>query len=233
LSIHGCHWLMRKHQRLIVRNLPVIQRLGRNDFITELPIGQSARKKDPRLPENVRVRIFRATWKAPDGRQFSAWFVTDLMDGRRFKKRAMAKLYHQRWWSETSYLEFKDTLGAAVMRSRKVDNVIKELTAHVLAYQLVHRLMIAAADKHHCQPHDISFINAARWVQRFSHEMAAAASWKLPLLFQRLLDCMATTPVGIRPGRLEPRALSRETHRYPRRILPRHEWRQQQLQRTG
>jgi hypothetical protein len=233
LETRSCSWLMRKHQRVKVNDLPVIQRLGRDDFISELTVSKSARAKDPTLPAKVRVRVFKATWKAPDGRKFTEWFVTNLLDPRRFKKRAMAKLYHQRWYIETSYLEFKQTLGAAVLRSKTIGNVIKELTAHVLAFQLVHRLMIAAAEKHHKKPNEISFLNAARWVEQFSHQMAAAPAWKLPILFHRLLDCIATTPLDVRPGRLEPRAISRETHRYPWRTLPRHKWRQQQLREVG
>lgn len=233
LTCQACDWLMRLHQRVKVENLPVIRRLGKDDFITELPVSKSARRKDPGLPDKVRVRIFKATWQAPDGRRFTEWFVTSLLDPKRFKKRAMAKLYHQRWRLETSYLEFKQTLGAAVMRSKTVANVIKELTAHVLGYQLIRRLMCAAAEKHGLKPTQISFLNAARWVEHFSHRMAAAPAWKLPILFERLLDCLATTPVDVRPGRLEPRALSRETHRYPWRTLPRHKWRQQQLRQAG
>jgi hypothetical protein len=233
LAGQSCHWLMRKHQRLKVEDLAVIRRLGRNDFITELPVYRSARRKDPTLPQKIQVRLFKVTWQAPDGRQFTEWFVTSLLDPKRYKKRAMAKLYHQRWWVETTYLEFKQTLGAAVLRSKTIGNAIKELTAHVLAYQLVHRLMLAAAEKHDRKPHQISFVNAARWVEQFSRQMATAPAWKLPVLFGRLLDCIATTVVDVRPGRLEPRAISRETHRYPRRTIPRHKWRQQQLRKVG
>ena len=179
------------------------------------------------------MRVFKAVWTAPDGRKLAEWFVTSLTDAKRYKKRALAKLYHERWRIETSYLEFKQTLGAAVLRSKTVGNVIKELTAHVLAYQLVHRVMLAAAEKHGRKPNEISFLNAARWVEHFSHRMAAAPAWKLPILFDRLLDCIATTPIDIRPGRLEPRAISRRTTRYPWRAVSRHLWRQQQLQEAG
>jgi hypothetical protein len=61
-----------------------------------------------------------------------------------------------------------------VLRSKTVDNIEKEFEAHVLAYQLVRRLMAAAAEKHDAKPTQISFLNAARAVVRFSHHMAAA-----------------------------------------------------------
>jgi hypothetical protein len=233
LSGRSCHWLMRKHQRLNVQHLPVIRRLGNNDFITELPLSQAARRKDPSLPHSVRVRIFQAAWRSPDGRKLTEWFVTSLTDARKFKKATLAKLYHQRWRIETSYLEFKQTLGGVVLRSKTIGNVTKELTAHVLAYQLIHRLMLAAAAKHQKQPREISFLNAARWVETFSQQMAACPGWKLPLLYQRMLDCIATTSVDIRPGRLEPRAISRDTRRYPYRTLPRQQSRERQLREAN
>ena len=70
LAGRSCDWLMRKHQRINPKKLPVICRLGRNDFITELPVSRSARAKDPALPEKVRVRMFKASWTSPDGRKF-------------------------------------------------------------------------------------------------------------------------------------------------------------------
>jgi hypothetical protein len=172
LTARGTPFLMRKNARLIVERLPVVQRLGRDDFITDLPVSKVARKRDPTLPKTVRVRFFRATWKAPSGETVTEWFVTSLVDAREFKKKTLAKLYHERWRIETSYLEFKQTFHADVLRSKTVDNIEKEFAAHVLAYQLVRRLMADAAEKHDAKPTEISFLNAARAVVRFSHHMA-------------------------------------------------------------
>ena len=63
----GAHFLMRKHARLKVGNLPRLQRLGREDFITELAMSKPARKKDSSLPDTVRVRLFRVRWCTPAG----------------------------------------------------------------------------------------------------------------------------------------------------------------------
>jgi hypothetical protein len=232
LVARGRHFLMRKNARLIVERLPVVKRFGKDDFLVDLPVSEPARRKDPTLPKSVRVRIFRATWKAPTGETITEWFVTSLVDAKRFKKKALAKLYHQRWRIETSYLEFKQTFHADVLRSKTVDNIEKEFAAHVLAYQLVRRLMAAAAKKHHAQPTQISFLNAARAVVRFSQHMAAAPAWALPIYYERLLDAIAAGTIDVRPGRLEPRALTRECKHYPHLRICRSEWRQQRLQRT-
>ena len=225
----GAHFLMRKHQRLIVERLPVIQRLGHHDFITEIPVSKTVRKDHPGLPPAVRVRIFRATWQAPNGRKVTDWFVTSLEDARRFKPRTLAKLYHQRWRSETSYLEFKQTFHADVLRSKTVANIEKEFAAHVLAYQLVRLLMAQAGRKHRKKPTEISTLHAARWLLSFSHLMAAAPTALLPKLYGRLLDAIAASEIDIRPGRLEPRALTREWKHYPHLRISRTLWRAQQL----
>ncbi|MFO7900971.1 MAG: IS4 family transposase [Planctomycetota bacterium] len=233
IRARGADFLMRKNARLVVSKLPVIRRLGRNDFITELPMDKPARKRDPSLPKNVRVRVFKARWTTPAGERLTEWFVTSLEDASRFKKRTLAKLYHERWRIETTYLEFKQMLHADVLRSKTVDNIYKELAAHILAYQLVRLVICDAARKHHQRPTQISFLNAARWILAFSRRMAAAATLRLPFLYDRLLDAVASTPVDVRPGRLEPRAIMREPKHYPRLRTSRTEWRQQRLGRAS
>jgi len=229
----GADFLMRKNGRLLVEKLHVIKRLGRNDFLAEIPMNKSAARKDPSLPSSVAVRLFKATWRSPTGKRVREWFVTSLKDRKRFPPAMLACLYHQRWRSETSYLEFKVFFHADVLRSKTVANVQKEFAAHVLAYQLVRRLMVEAAKKHNKKPTQISFLHAARWVMSVSARMSAAPVWRLPIIYQRLLDAIASTEVDIRPGRVEPRALTREWKHYPHLRTTRAEWRQQYLKETA
>jgi len=232
LQARGAAFLMRKNARLLVERLPVVERLGRDDRMVDLPVSKPARLKDPTLPETVRLRVFRATWTTPAGETLSEWFVTSLLDARRFKRRTLAKLYHERWRIETSYQEFKHAFHADVLRSKTVANVEKEFAAHVLAYQLVRQLIVAAAAKHDQKATQISLLGAARLVVRFSHHMAAAPPWALPIYYERLLDAIAAQKVDVRPGRLEPRALTREWKHYPHLRITRHAWRHQRLRRA-
>jgi hypothetical protein len=229
----GADFLMRKNARLIVPRLPVLRRLGREDFVTEIPMNEPARKLDPSLPGKVRCRIFRASWRAPSGQRLAQWFVTSLLDPKRFGKRALARLYHERWRIETSYNEFKTLFHSDVLRSKTPDNVEKEMAAHVLAYQLVRRLIVAAARKHLKKPTEISFLDAARWTISFSRRMAASPAWALPILYQRLLDTIAASDVDARPGRIEPRALARDRRHYPSLRTPRLLWRSPRAGRSA
>lgn len=229
----GADFLMRKNGRLKVEKLRRLERLGREDFLSEIPMSRPARKADPSLPESVRVRIFKAKWTTPAGEKLQEWFVTSLEDPRRFRKRTLAKLYHQRWRMETSYQEFKVAFHSDVLRSKTVDNVRKEFAAHVLAYQLVRRLILKAAGKHKKKPTRVSFLNAVRWVLSFSSRMSIAPAWRLPSMYRQLLDAIASTEVDVRPGRLEPRAFTREWKHYPRLRMSRSQWRRKRLKETA
>jgi hypothetical protein len=233
LQATGADFLMRKNARLIVGRLPVLRRLGTDDFITEIPMSKPAHHKDPTLPAAVRVRLFRATWQSPAGERITEWFVTSLHDAARFRKRTLAKLYHRRWRVETSYHELKCTLHADVLRSKTVANVYKEIAAHVLAYQLIRRLIVAAGRRYHKEVTQISFLHAARWVVHFSHCMAASPTRMLPDMYHALLAAIATCDVDVRPGRIEPRALTREWKHYPHLRTSRTQWRKQRLRNAG
>jgi hypothetical protein len=226
IPARGADFLGRKNGRLNPEKVKIVDHLGRDDFIVELPVSKSARRRDRSLPEKIRVRLFKATWRSPAGERVTEWFVTSLVDAERFKKHALACLYHERWRIETSYDEFKTLFHSDVLRSKTVDNVYKEIAAHVLAYQLVRRVMVDAAAKHGKKPTELSFLNAARWVMRFSRHMAASPAWALPVYYERLLDAVAASEVEVRPGRLEPRAIAREWKHYPRLRMPRSEWRE-------
>jgi hypothetical protein len=229
LQAQGADFLMRKNARLKVARLPVLKRLGHNDFITEIQVDKVARKADPTLPAKVRVRIFEAHWRAPSGERLSGWFVTSLENARKFPPAKLAKLYHRRWQIETSYLEFKVTFHGDILRSKTVDNIHKEFLAHLLAYQLLRRLMLEAARKHRVEPTQISFLNAARWVLCFAEIMREAPAAMLPALYQDLLDAIAHTLIVVRPGRLEPRALIREWKHYQYLRISRSHWRKRRL----
>jgi len=229
----GADFLMRKNAKLKVDRLPVVKRLGRNDFITQLTISQPVRKNYPDLPQTIRVRIFKAYWKSPDGRRVEEWFVTSLEDARRFKKTTLARLYHQRWRLETSYLEFKQTFHADVLRSKTLKNVYKEFAAHILAYQIVRMLMAKAAALHHRKPTQISAVNTARWILGFSCAMAVLPVRSLGDVYAAFLEAIASSLIDERPGRMDPRAIAREWKHYIRLRQPRQQWRNQQLRKVS
>ncbi len=233
IQARGAEFLGRKNARLDPDKAKVVDRLGRDDFIVELPMSKPAQKKDPSLPDTVTVRLFKTTWRSPTGERVTEWFVTSLADAKKYTKRKLAILYHERWRIETSYEEFKQTFHADVLRSKTVDNIYKEMAAHVLAYTLVRRLMVGAAVKHGKKPTEISFLNAARWTMSFSKIMSTARTKDMPVLYERLLAAIAASEVDVRPGRIEPRAVAREGKHYPSLRQSRPDWRRERLRKAG
>ena len=249
IRARGAEYLGRKNARLDPERVKVVAEgqapsdvrpaltgvghLGRDDFIVELAVSKPARRRDASLPATIKVRLFKATWRSPTGDGVTEWFVTSLVDSKRFTKRKLAMLYHERWRIETSYEEFKQTFHADVLRSKTVDNVYKEMHAHVLAYQLVRKLMAAAAAKHGKRPAALSFLGAVRWTASFSHAMSSAKTQDLALLYERLLRAIAASEVDVRPGRTEPRAVTREWKHYPHLREPRTAWRRKRLGKAG
>ena len=86
--------------------------------------------------------------------------------------------------------------------------VMKELLMFVVAYNLVRRVMVEAAQRQQAEPNRVSFIDALRWLRH------AAPGEALPRL--------KVNPG--RPGRVEPRARKRRPKKYrllnrPRAVL--------------
>jgi len=223
----GADFFMKKHARLKVEDLPVVKRFSKNDFIAELRPSPQTRKNNPGLPDKVIVRLFKGCITTPSGKKKREWYVTSLFDADKFKRNTLARLYHRRWRIETSYLEFKQNFHADVLSSKTVDN---EFAAHVLAYQLVRLVIYRAAQKHKMKPIRISFINASRWILAFSKKMSKSPACRLRSIYERMLDAVASSKIDVRPGRIEPRAITRERKHYPRLRIPRAEWRKKQCE---
>ena len=86
--------------------------------------------------------------------------------------------------------------------------VRKEIWMHLLAYNLIRKLMAQAASTAGVCPRDISFKGAQQTLMAF-----AVAGWSCPRrrnpLYAAVLKAVATHRVNDRPDRVEPRAVKR------------------------
>ena len=87
--------------------------------------------------------------------------------------------------------------------------VRKEIWMHLLAYNLIRRLMAEAAEQAGIEPREVSFTGALQTVNAFVPILELADPQDLPRLYQILLRAIARHRVGNRPGRYEPRAVKR------------------------
>lgn len=232
----GLHGLFRAHQKQIVsfrphrrhalptakgadaKGLPRSRwrkRLGRHDQLVEYhqprerPAWMSAADYAG-LPQTLVVRELRYDIRIPGRRTRRVTLVTTLLDPKRYPARALAKRYGLRWQAETALRHLKETLGLDVLRSQTVPGVVKELLAFVIIYNLVRRVMHAAAQQQGVEPARISFVDAWRWL---THARPGEA---LPVL--------RVNPE--RPGRAEPRVRKRRSKQYDLMRRPRAKLRQ-------
>jgi Transposase DDE domain len=234
LSRRGLHGLFRAHQKQIIdfrphrrwappgakgaaaKGLPRsrwLKRLGKRDQLVEYhkpkerpawlsPADYAA------LPVTLVVRELRYAIRIPGRRTRRVTLVTTLLDARRYSARALAKLYGLRWQAETDLKHLKQTLGMDVLRSQTVLGVAKELTAFVIIYNLVRRVMHTAARQQQVPPARVSFVDAWRWLRQ------ARPGEPVPRL--------KVNPE--RPGRYEPRVRKRRPKQFdlmrkPRAVL--------------
>jgi len=221
---HGVDYITRAHQRLKIDRLTVFERHADDDFVAELPVGPTHRKKDPTLPHGILARFIRVRARIR-GKDELVWLVTSLLDCEKYPADEIAQLYLERWRIEIVFRQLKIACGADVLRSKTVSGIRKEIAARVMAVNLTRIIMIDAATKHDRAPNRLSFSAALCEVASTSLKMSTAPVRQLPLLYQLMLDNIAKAVVPERPDRNEPRATTREKKDYPRLKGSRAEWR--------
>jgi len=134
-------------------------------------------------------------------------------------------LYRKRWKMERLIEEIKIWLGADVLRSKTVEGIYKELYARLIAFSLIHWLILKASERHQKDVQRISFSAAVRLMATYSMKMSVAPFWMLPLLYEELLEKVASSIVPYRPERIEPRLKKRDQKHYGLLKISRAEWR--------
>jgi hypothetical protein len=191
-----------------------LARLGHRDQLVEYakPARRPAwmaEEQWQRLPVALVVREVRYRVRVPGVRTREVTLVTTLVDAGRYSAKELARLYGLRWQVETNLRHLKQTLGMDVLRCSTADGVLKELTVFAILYNLVRRVMAAAAARQKVAPGRVSFIDAWRWLR------AAEPASALP-------DLVVNPD---RPGRYEPRVRKRRPKEFPVMKRPRAELR--------
>jgi len=89
------------------------------------------------------------------------------------------------------------------------------------AYNLVRKLIAAAAAVHGKQPRQLGFTLACQTILSSWMLLATGACRNVRQLWRLALERIAANEVANRPGRIEPRVLKRRRHRYPLMQRPR------------
>jgi len=231
--MHQCrHYDFRRGRRLGREDHVVAwQRPRRPTWMTEAEYAA--------VPEQLVVRELHVRITNPGYRTKSVVLVTTLLEAAAFPKDAVAELYHRRWQAELDLRSLKQTLGMDQLRGTAPALVERELWMHLLAYNLVRKVMAQAAlwarehrrrrpQRHRgvtgekaWTPRGFSFAGAVEQVMAWWHENTTGPAETQPARYEALLQGVSRKRVGQRPGRVEPRAVKRRPKEYDRLMEPR------------
>ena len=221
----GLEYLTRTHQRLNISRIERIQSYSQVDFIGWLKIGKKYRRRDPALPAKIMARFIQVVTRIR-GQRRVMWLVTSLLDSDQYPSTEVADLYGRRWRIETLFREVKINLSSDVLRSKTPDGIRKEIAARLIAINIIRSIILeAATGDGQKNPLRISFVYAVRALLAFSPALASESLWKLPMIYQAMLEEIACHLVPYRPWRNEPRMLRRERKHYPKLSMTREQWR--------
>jgi hypothetical protein len=189
------------------------QRLGPCDWLGELPLPSSLRRKRADLPDRLPVRVL--TFRRKGFRTMT--LVTSLLDAARFPAEEVCARYLDRWEAELGYRELKVHLGEreAVFRSQKPERVRQEAYGLLIAFTCVRALMAEAAATVGVRPIELSFVAC---LQNIRLELTRLVSCDDEVALGRLLDALGRHRLPPRrKGRRYERAVKRKMSNFPRK----------------
>ena len=204
------------------------KRLGKEDHIVRWrrPLIRSLSwQAQKMLPEYLTVRECHIHIEQAGFRSKSIVVVTTLLDAEEFTKEDLASLYRARWNAELDLRDVKETLQMDILRCKTPELVRKEIWTHILAYNLIRTIMAQAATRDGIQPRTISFKGSLQFLEEFQrlidYQEHRGCAHRM-MLYQKLLDSIASQRVADRPDRFEPRLLKRRPKHFAFLRKPRH-----------
>jgi putative transposase len=175
-------------------------------------------------PEWIKMRVLRVVVRVRGFRAKRLVLATTLLDGRAYSCDDLAELYRRRWQAELNLRSLKVVLQMDVLRGKSPGVVRKEVWLHLLAYNVVRRLMAQAAASAGVRPDQLSFTGALHAVNAFLPRLQGAGTGaEAGQLWSRLLRLIGRRRVGQRPNRYEPRKVKRRPKGHAWLTVPRAE----------
>ena len=235
LQRRGVDVVMRMHQKRKTDFRRGVQ-LGRYDHLVTWKKPARPEWMDEetyrQYPDTLTMREVRVRLTAKNSRSRVITIATTLLEANEYRKADLAELYRRRWDAELHLRSLKTVLHMDVLRCKTPAMVRKEIWAHLLAYNLVRKVMAQAAQKHHVKPHTISFKATLQTLKAFALPLLTFPRGALQAVIATMLKAIARHQVGNRPDRLEPRALKRRPKPYDLLTKPRKEARKLETQNS-
>ena len=212
------------------------KRLGKDDHIVQWLRPGRIRSVDwqaqKSLPEALTIRETRVRVQQPGFRGRTMIVISTLLDAKVVSASDLAELYRARWNAELDLRSLKQTMQMDILRCRTPALVRKEVWTHILAYNLIRTIIAQAANAHCIEPRTISFKGAIQTLEAFQPLIATQGDcrWsRRQILYDRLLEAIATHRVADRPDRFEPRQRKRRQKKYDRMMKPRNQLKREML----
>ena len=190
--------------------------LGVRDHLVEWP-----RPKRPAWMSAADYRRYPATLRLREVEVDRRILVTTLANGTEVTPRELDRLYRSRWNIEVDWRTIKVTMQMDILRCKTPDMIRKEISVHLLAYNLVRWSMASAAYLGEVLPRLLSFTGAKRVLTAFASELRHCPGRRLAFMFATVLGAIASLVLPLRPHRVEPRAKKRRPKNLPLLTIPR------------
>ena len=161
------------------------------------------------LPGDLVVREIRLRVQQPGFRVNELVLVTTMLNAEEYTKEDLAGLFLERWNAELDLRAIKCEMQMDVLRCQTAAMVEKEVWMHLLAYNLIRGLIASAAEAHGKRPRQLSFKGTLQALERFRDVLSLVSPADRPRVVEALLEVIATSEVGDRFGRVQPRAVKR------------------------
>jgi hypothetical protein len=228
LGQRGVHSLVRKHQ-LRASDFRTGRRLGPHDHLVcwrkpQRPAWMSPEQYQT-LPDFLIVREVRVVVPQKGFRTQEVIVVTTLLDPERYSAADLATLYRRRWQAELNLRSLKIVMQMDHLRCKAPHRVRNEFYMHLVAYNLIRKMMALAAAQAGVEPWTVSFQGTLQTLGKFLpllHTSVSIEAW-----CDALLEAIATHTVGDRPDRFEPRLRKRRPKPYKHLREPRENYKRQ------
>jgi hypothetical protein len=164
------------------------------------------------LPDELVLREVRVRVKQRGFRTKTVVVVTTLLDVDEFAAEEIAELYRRRWQAELQLRSLKTVLQMDNLRCKQPHRVRNEFYMHLLAYNLLRRVMALAAIDRDVPPWQVSFKGTLQTLDHFLPLLASCMP--LDAGCAALIASVAAHIVGTRPDRYEPRRVKRRPKNY-------------------
>jgi hypothetical protein len=158
------------------------------------------------MPETLTLRETRV----------GGWIlVSCLCDARTVSKQDLLQLYGWHWQIELDFRAIKTVMQMGVLRCKTPAMILKEIAAHLFAYNLVRSVMAQAACIAGVLPRQLSFKAALQQLRAFEQQMRHGQHISIERAHDCLLWAMGRIKLPHRPGPVEPRAVKRRPKNQP------------------